>query len=69
MPIVPITSGADAVIAHSPGIAARRARAMLFPKAILKAEWDAAAPLRDALTIRRERWRRLRSEKGKMAAP
>ena len=25
-------------------------RAMLFPKAILKAEWDAAAPLRDALT-------------------
>ena len=43
-------------------------RAMLFPKAILKAEWDAAAPLRDALTIRRERWRPLRSEKGKMAA-
>jgi hypothetical protein len=42
---------------------------MLFPKAILKAEWGAAAPLRDALTIRRERWRRLRSEKGKMAAP
>jgi hypothetical protein len=40
-------------------------RAMLFPKAILKAEWDAAAPLRDALTIRRERWRPLRSEKGK----
>ena len=40
-------------------------RAMLFPKAILKAEWDAAAPLRDALTIRRERWRILRSEKGK----
>ena len=44
-------------------------RAMLFPKAILKAEWDAAAPLRDGLTIRRERWRRLRSEKGKMATP
>ena len=45
-------------------------RAMLFPKAILKAEWDAAAPLRDALTIRRERWRPLRSEKGKnWAAP
>ena len=40
-------------------------RAMLFPKAILKAEWDAAAPLRDALTIRRERWRGLRLEKGK----
>ena len=40
-------------------------RAMLFPKAILKAEWDAAAPLRDGLTIRRERWRRLRLEKGK----
>jgi hypothetical protein len=33
--------------------------------ALLKAEWDAAAPLRDALTIRRERWRPLRSEKGK----
>jgi hypothetical protein len=45
-------------------------RAMLFPKAILKAEWDAAAPLRDALTIRRERWRPLRSEKGEeWAAP
>jgi hypothetical protein len=44
-------------------------RAMLFPRAILKAEWGAAAPLRDALTIRRERWRRLRSEKGKMAVP
>jgi hypothetical protein len=27
-------------------------RAMLFPKAILKAEWDAAAPLRDGLTIK-----------------
>ena len=40
-------------------------RAMLFPKAILKAEWDATAPLRGALTIRRERWRPLRSEKGK----
>ena len=40
-------------------------RAMLFPRAILKAEWGAAAPLRDALTIRRERWRPLRSEKGK----
>ena len=40
-------------------------RAMLFPKAILKAEWDAAAPVRDALTVRRERWRLLRSEKGK----
>jgi hypothetical protein len=42
---------------------------MLFPKAILKAEWDAAAPLRDALTIRRERWRRLRSEKEKWRRP
>jgi hypothetical protein len=40
-------------------------RAMLFPKAILKAEWDAAAPLRDGLTNRRERWRRLQLEKGK----
>jgi hypothetical protein len=37
-------------------------RAMLFPKAVLKAEWDAAAPLRDALAIRRERWRALRSQ-------
>ena len=44
-------------------------RAMLFPRAILKAEWGAAAPLRDALTMRRERLRRLRSEKGKMATP
>jgi hypothetical protein len=29
-------------------------RAMVFPKAILKAEWEASAPLRDALIIRRE---------------
>jgi len=43
-------------------------RAMLFTKAILKAEWEAAAPLRDALRIRRERWRALRSEKGKNGA-
>jgi hypothetical protein len=37
-------------------------RAMLFPKAVLKAEWDAAAPLRDGLAIRRDRWRALRSQ-------
>ena len=40
-------------------------RAMLFPRAILKAEWATAAPLRDALAIRRERWRALRSQTGK----
>ena len=44
-------------------------RAMLFPRAILKAEWGAAAPLRDALTMRRERLRRLRSEKEKWRRP
>ena len=43
-------------------------QAMLFPKAILKAKWDAAAPLRDALTIRRERWRPLRRRKGRMGS-
>jgi hypothetical protein len=30
---------------------------MLFPKAILKAEWDANAPFREAMAIKRERWR------------
>ncbi len=40
-------------------------RAMLFPRAILKAERNADALLRDALTMRRERWRALRSDKGK----
>ena len=30
---------------------------MLFPKAILDAEWAADAPLREAMAIKRERWR------------
>ena len=32
-------------------------RAMLFSQAILLAEWEANAPLREALAIKRERWR------------
>ena len=30
-------------------------RALLFPKAILRAEFEAKAPLREALAIKRER--------------
>jgi hypothetical protein len=30
-------------------------RALLFPKAILRAEFEAAAPMRDAMKIKRER--------------
>jgi hypothetical protein len=32
-------------------------RAMLFSKAIVQAEWEANAPIREALAIKRERWR------------
>ena len=30
---------------------------MLFSKAIIRAEWEANAPLREAMAIKRERWR------------
>jgi hypothetical protein len=32
-------------------------RALLFPKAILRAEFEAAAPMREAMRIKRERLR------------
>jgi hypothetical protein len=35
--------------------------AMLFPKAILEAEWAADAPFREAMAIKRERLRARRS--------
>jgi hypothetical protein len=38
-------------------------RAMLFPKAILEAEWAADAPFREALAIKRERLRAKRAAK------
>jgi hypothetical protein len=38
-------------------------RAMLLPKAILKAEWEADAPFRDALDIKRGRLRAKRAGK------
>jgi hypothetical protein len=38
-------------------------RAMLFPKAILKAEFEANAPLREAVAIKRERLRALRARR------
>src|SRR2546421_10705303 len=40
-----------------------RADAMLFPKAILQAEFAANAPLGEVLAIQRERWRAKRAEK------
>jgi hypothetical protein len=30
---------------------------MLFSQAIIQAEWEANAPLREAMAIKRERWR------------
>jgi hypothetical protein len=38
-------------------------RALLFPKAILRAEFEADAPLRDAMRIKRERLRAKRAAK------
>ena len=38
-------------------------RALLFPKAILQAEFAANAPLREVLAIQRERWRVKRAAK------
>ena len=37
--------------------------AMLFPKAILEAEWAADAPFREAMAIKRERLRALRAKR------
>ena len=39
-------------------------RAMLFSKAIIQAEWEANAPLREAMAIKRERLRVLRAKRG-----
>jgi hypothetical protein len=36
---------------------------MLFPKAILEAEWAADTPFREAMAIKRERWRVLRAKR------
>ena len=44
-------------------------RAMLFPKTILKAEWQADAPLREALASKRERLRVKRAEKDNKGKP
>jgi hypothetical protein len=38
-------------------------RALLFPKAILRAEFEAAAPMRDAMRIKRERLRARRASR------
>ena len=38
-------------------------RVMLFSKAIIQAEWEANAPLREALAIKRERLRVLRAKR------
>ena len=38
-------------------------RVMLFSKAIIQAEWEANAPLREAMAIKRERWRVLRAKR------
>ena len=40
-------------------------RAMLFPKAILDAEWAADAPFREAMAIKRERLRAAREARKK----
>jgi hypothetical protein len=38
---------------------------LLFPKSILRAEWEANAPMREALAIKRERLRTKREERKK----
>jgi hypothetical protein len=38
-------------------------RVMLFSKAIIQAEWEANAPLREALATKRERLRALRAKR------
>jgi hypothetical protein len=38
-------------------------RALLFPKAILQAEWEADAPMREAMAIKRARWAAKRAER------
>jgi hypothetical protein len=43
-------------------------KAMLFSEAILLAEWEANAPLREAMAIKRERWRVKRAEERRAAA-
>jgi hypothetical protein len=42
-------------------------RAMLFSEAILLAEWEANAQLREAMAIKRERWRVKRAEERRTA--
>jgi hypothetical protein len=39
-------------------------RVMLFSKAIIQAEWEANAPLREAMAIKRERLRVRRTKRG-----
>jgi hypothetical protein len=39
----------------------RMSRAMLFSKAIIQAELEVNAPLREAMAIKRERWRARRA--------
>jgi len=41
---------------------------MLFSKAILQAEWDAVAPMREAMAIKRARLEVKRVEKARRAA-
>jgi hypothetical protein len=38
-------------------------RVILFSKAIIQAEWEANAPLREAMAIKRERLRALRAKR------
>ena len=38
-------------------------RVMLFSKAIIQAEWEANAPLREAMAIKRERLQTLRAKR------
>jgi hypothetical protein len=42
-------------------------RALLFSQAILLVEWEANAPLREAMAIKRERWRVKRAEERRVA--
>jgi hypothetical protein len=46
----------------------RVSRAMLFSKAIIQAEWEANAPVRESMAVKRERLRALRAKRAAQAA-
>jgi hypothetical protein len=63
-------SGADTLWVRVSEVRTSRgiSRALLFSQAILLVEWEANAPLREAMAIKGERWRVKRAEERRVAA-